>query len=204
MPATDLLINGVAVDAGLLEARPVRRCALDECQAYCCTGGVYISVAQAEDVLAHQHLVAPHLPAPRRDPAAWFDGNVEPDPDHPAGGLVMGTRVLPDASHPVGESCVFLRPDRKCALQVAGLEAGEHPWRFKPFYCAFHPLVYEAGRVVLGEESEMYLEGGSCNRPASGPPIPLYRLFDAELVLALGEAGYAQLTALAEARRTDG
>lgn len=201
MEAFDLIINGVSVDAGLLETRPMRRCRVDECQSHCCTGGVYISVAQAEDVLAHQAHIQPHLPPERRDPALWFDGNVEPDPDHPAGGLVMGTRVLPDASHPVGESCVFLRPDRKCALQAAGLAAGEHPWRFKPFYCAFHPLVYEAGRVVLSEGSEIYLEGGSCNRP--GAPVPLYALFDAELILALGEAGYARLVALAEARRAD-
>jgi hypothetical protein len=63
--------------------------------------------------------------------------------------------------------------------------------------------VYEARRIVLSEESELYLEGGSCNRPSPGQPIPLYELFDAELILALGESGYAELQALAEARRAD-
>lgn len=199
----DLIINGIRVDAHLLEARPIRRCAPDDCQSYCCTGGVYVSVEQAADLLAHQHLIQPHLPPERRDPALWFDGTAEPDDDHPAGGMVTGTRVLPDPSHPVGEGCVFLRPDRLCALQAAGLAAGLHPWRFKPFYCALHPLVYVEKRVVLSEASEMYLEGGSCNRPAPGRPIPLYELFDAELTLALGEAGYAELRALAAARRGD-
>lgn len=198
----DLVINGQIVDAGLLETRPIRRCQLAECQSYCCTGGVYVSVEHAADVLAHQHLIQPHLPEARRDPALWFDGSREPDYDHPAGGEMTGTSVLPDPSHPVGEGCVFLRPDRLCALQVAGLEAGEHPWRFKPFYCAFHPLVYVEKRIVLSEESEMYLEGGSCNRPAERAR-PLYELFDAELILALGEAGYAQLKQLATARRAD-
>lgn len=197
----DLHLNGVALDARLLEARPIRRCTLDECQAHCCTGGVYISLQQAEDILAHQHLIRPHLPEARQDPGLWFDGSQEPDDDHPQGGPVTGTRVLPDLTHPVGETCVFLRPDRKCALQVAGLAAGEHPWRFKPFYCAFHPLVYEGKRVVLSETSELYLEGGSCNRPSPGGAVPLYELFDMELKLVLGEAGYAELRRQAEARR---
>jgi hypothetical protein len=197
----DLIIDGLAVDAGLLEARPVRRCAIDECQAHCCTGGVYIDVRQAEDVLAHRHLVQPHLAEARRDPALWFDGSSEPDGDHPDGGTVTGTTVLPDPTHPAGEACVFLRPDRKCALQVAGLAAGEHPWRFKPFYCAFHPLVYVDKRIVLSEDSELYLEGGSCNRPDPDELVPLYELFDLELKLALGEAGYAELERQARARR---
>lgn len=196
----EIVINGQSVDASLLEARPIRRCQLADCQSHCCTGGVYVSVEHAADVLAHQHLIQPHLPEARRDPALWFDGTEEPDDDHPAGGLMTGTRVLPDPTHPVGEGCVFLRPDRLCALQAASLAAGEHPWRFKPFYCAFHPLVYVEKQIVLSEESEMYLEGGSCNRPAA-QAIPLYELFDAELTLALGEAGYAELKALAAARR---
>jgi len=202
-PVPEILINAIAVDAQLLETRPVRRCAIDDCQAYCCTGGVYIALNEVETVLAHQDLIRPHVAPERRDPALWFDNEVVPDDDHPRGGQVMGTRVLPDPSHPVGESCVFLRPDRKCALQAAGLAAGEHPWRFKPFYCALHPLVYEEKRLVLSEHSEMYLEGGSCNRPQAGPAIPLYELFDDELRLALGEAGYAQLRTLAQARRAD-
>lgn len=192
--ANDLIINNIRVDAALLEARPIRRCHVSECQSHCCTGGVYLSTAQADDILAHAHAIQPHLAEDRRDAALWFDGTLTPDDDHPAGGLCTATRVLPDPSHPVGEACVFLRPDRKCALQVAGLAAGEHPWRFKPFYCALHPLVYVEKRLVLSEESELYLEGGSCNRPnPGGQPIPLYQLFDVEVKLALGEEGYKEL-----------
>jgi hypothetical protein len=197
--ATEINIHGHRLDAGLLEARPIRRCRVEECQSHCCTGGVYISVAQVEDILAHAALIQPHLPAHRRDPALWFDHAVEPDNDHPGRGPVMGTNVLPDPTHPVGEGCAFLRPDRKCALQAAGIAAGEHPWRFKPFYCALHPLVYVEDLVVLSEESEMYLEGGSCHRPSLGEPVPLYRVFDWELKLVLGEAGYAELCARAGA-----
>lgn len=192
-PSTEWLINGIRVDRTLAEARPIRRCALAECQSHCCTGGVYINVREAEDILAHAALIQPHLAPERQDPAQWFDGAVEPDDDHPAGGQVMGTRVWPDPTHPVGEGCVFLRPDRLCALQAAGIAAGEHPWRFKPFYCALHPLVYDEHCLVLSEGSEMYLDGGSCNRPSLEAPVPLYLLFDAELELALGPAGYQAL-----------
>ncbi len=188
-----LIINGTAVDRRLLEARSIRRCQLDECQSHCCGGGVYISVEQVADILAHAEQIKPHLPEARRDATQWFDGLVVPDEDHPAGGQTMSTNVLDDPTHPSGTCCVFLRPDRKCALQATGLAAGEHPWRFKPFYCALHPLVFDKHILMLAEESEMYLEGGSCNRPAREDTIPLYRLFDMEMKLVLGEAGYAVL-----------
>jgi hypothetical protein len=190
-----LLINGAAVDRGLLDARPIRRCRVEECQSHCCGGGVYISVEQVDDILAHADLIQPHLPEERRDPAQWFDGLVVPDDDHPAGGQTMSTNVLDDPTHPSGTCCVFLRPDRKCALQAAGMATGEHPWRFKPFYCALHPLVFERKVLMLAEQSEMYLEGGTCSRPAPGEAIPLYELYEMEVKLALGEAGYAMLEA---------
>jgi hypothetical protein len=103
--------------------------------------------------------------------------------------------VISDPTHPAGQTCIFLTPDRLCALQAAGIASGEHPWRFKPFYCALHPLTLDEGILALGELSEMYREGGSCNRP-SETLIPVYQLFDVETKLALGEAGYALLEAV--------
>lgn len=187
-----LMINGTAVDRRLLGARPMRRCEPDECQSHCCGGGVYISVDQVADIRAHAAIIQPHLPAERREAALWFDEVIEPDNDHPAGGQTMSTNVLDDPTHPSGTCCVFLRPDRKCALQAAGIAAGEHPWRFKPFYCALHPLVFDKQILKLAEESEMYLEGGSCNRAAE-TATPLFQLFDVEVKLVVGEVGYAAL-----------
>jgi hypothetical protein len=188
-----LMINGVAVDRGLLETRALGRCDLGECQSYCCSGGVYIWLAEAEDILAHAEMIQPFLPEDRRDPGRWFDGSREPDDDHPQGEMCTGTNVIEDQTHPAGQTCIFLRPDRLCALQYASIETGHHPWRFKPFYCALHPLVYEDKQLVLAEGSEIYAEGGSCSRPAPGQPIPLYVLFDSELELALGAEGYREL-----------
>ena len=195
-----LNVNGFAVHPGLLEARPIRRCNLDECQAHCCGWGVSIQTKQVDDILAHQELIKPHLPLERRDAAKWFDGELEPEEDHPDGGMVNSTSVVEDPTHPTGHNCIFLRPDRKCALQVAGIAAGEHPWRFKPFYCALHPITFDTHVIQLDQENELYVEGGSCNRPDPGNVIPLYQLFDLEMKLAIGEEGYAELDALARAR----
>lgn len=190
-----LMIGGRAVDPDLLEARALRRCRLEECQSYCCSGGVWIHLRQVDDILAHQALILPHLPSDRHDTSQWFDGTLEPDTDYPEAGDCTGTAVVEDATHPAGHTCIFLRPDRLCALQAAGLANHEHPWRYKPFYCALHPLVLDEGELSLAEDSEMYKEGGNCNRPAD-ELIPLYQLFDVETKLVLGEAGYAVLDAL--------
>jgi hypothetical protein len=193
-----LIVNGMAVEARLLEAKPMRHCRLEECQAHCCGGGVSISTQQAEDILAHAELIQPYLPPDRRDPLRWFDWVLEPEHDHPAGGTLTNTTVVADPTHPMGANCIFLRPDRKCGLQAASIAAGEHPWRFKPFYCALHPITFDQCVVKLSEENPMYLEGGSCNRPDPAALIPVYQLFEAEMKLALGEVGYAEMEAMAD------
>jgi hypothetical protein len=193
-----IIVNGIAVERKLLESRPIQRCALNECQAHCCTCGVYLDVNHAKMVMGHQETILPHVPVERRNPETWFDWKLEPDIDHPAGGMLASTNVAKDATHPAGQSCVFLRPDRKCALQVASLAIGEHPWHFKPFYCALFPLVFHRHQLVLDDDNEVYLEGGSCSRASCSEPVPLYRLFDLEMKLAIGEAGYAELIAKVE------
>jgi hypothetical protein len=186
------MINGWPVDPRLGERRALARCQLDECQSMCCNGGVWIHTRQADDILAHQDLIIPHMPPDRRDPSQWFDGTDELDSDWPEAGNATGTNVVTDPTHPAGQTCIFLNAERLCALQAAGIAAGEHPWRFKPFYCALHPLGLDGGHLMLVEGSEVYQEGGSCSRP-SGELIPLYQLFDSETKLVLGEEGYAAL-----------
>ena len=194
-----LLIGGRAVDRLLLEARALERCRLEECQGRCCAGGVYIHTRQVDDILAHQALIIPHLPAERQDPSLWFDNVIEPDDDYPEAGPCMGTNVVTDPTHIAGATCIFL-VNQLCALQATGIAAGEHPWRFKPFYCALHPLSLEKGELALVEDSEIYKEGGTCQRASDGGAIPLFQLFDVETKLVLGEEGYAQLQAIGQGR----
>ena len=181
----------------LLQSEPVRRCTLDECHAACCLHGTWVDLAEIRDILAHADLIAPHLPPEVRDPALWFDERREAD-EHALSGQVGHTRVLPDADHYGGTACIFLRPDFKCALQVAAQENGLHPWRFKPFYCILHPLdLDEAGRITLDETALLLDEPGSCLRPAAAP-APLTETFAEELRYLLGEKTYRRLRNLPE------
>ena len=182
-----------AVNPRLLQSEPMQRCRLNECRGACCLHGVWIDTAERDDLLANAALIAPHMPAALRDPAAWFDGREEND-EFSASGAVVHSTVLPDREHYGGTACIFLREDFKCALQVAGQAAGSHPWRFKPFYCVLHPLdLDETGRITLDETPALLDEAGSCLRPAP-LPIPLVQTFEDELRYLLGDEAYQNLT----------
>lgn len=184
--------NNRTVNPRMLRAEPMQRCRLHECRGACCLHGVWIDRAEQADLLRHAELIAPHLPVDLRDPLAWFDGRIEPDPFSPSGEVVHST-VLPDRSHYGGTACLFLRDDYKCALQVAGQAAGLHPWRFKPFYCVLHPLdLDEQGAITLDETPAMLEEEGSCLRP-SAVRIPLVVTFEEELRYLMGDEAYENL-----------
>lgn len=187
-----LTINGKQVDRKLLEARPTQRCTTSDCQSWCCTGGVWVDLGEKEKILTHAEMIKPHLPADRRDESQWFDGQFDDDPDYPSG-RGEGTQVVQDAAHPAGQTCVFLRPeDRYCALQVASIANGQHPWSLKPYYCALHPITITRNCVQLDDDNEIYIEGGHCQR-ANSIAVPLYVTFEGELRLALGDDGYDEL-----------
>lgn len=194
---SSLIIKGIAIDPRLIEARPWQRCRLHECQGHCCGGGVYVSLAQAQQILIHQDLFIPYLPPERRDPQKWFDWIVEAETDHPDGGFVTSTATVTDPTHPMGSTCIFMLADRKCVLQLASVEHGTGPWHYKPFYCALHPVTFFERQLTLDSDNPIFVEGGSCCQPHPGQWIPLYQLFDLEVKLALGEDGYAELEAYA-------
>jgi hypothetical protein len=154
-----------------------------------------VDLAFASRIVDEAEIIKPHLPADRRNVADWFDGVVKDDADFPSGTKV-GTQIIPDALNPAGSRCVFLRPDQKCALQVASAAAKRHPWDLKPFYCCLYPVTLLDNGLELDQENEIYSLGGSCQRP--GAPMPLYKLLKEELVLALGQEGYDQLCSAAE------
>lgn len=198
-----LLAGGMLVDPVLLEERPVRPCARGECRSECCGEGVWVFLSEKQAILLHAAAIAPHLAPERRDPAAWFDGLAEPETDHPAGGTTDGTAVIPDPAHPSRESCVFLRPDARCGLQVAAIEDGDHPWRYKPYWCILHPLVFDRHVLTMADDSSVARAGGHCSRPDPESVRPLYRTYEPEARLALGDAGFDELDALAGRRRAE-
>lgn len=180
------------INPRLLNAEPMQRCCLNDCQAACCLYGVWLDQAEWADIRACADLIIPHMPAGWDDPDLWVDGGEEPDEFVPSG-KVIHSRVLPNLDHYGGSSCVFLRADHKCALQVAGRTAGMHPWRFKPFYCVLHPLdLDDQGRITLDENGALLAEPGSCLRPAE-KTTPLLETFEPELRHLLGDERYQQL-----------
>ncbi len=193
-----LKIGALRVDSRLLEVRLVARCRLEECKAACCGHGVHVDLAHATRIVEEAEIIKPHLPRDRRDVNNWFDGEIGRDNDFPTG-LRTGTQVIEDSTHPAGTRCIFLRPDNLCALQVAGIAAGRHPWDLKPFYCALFPIILLEDTVCLDDDNEIYFLGGTCQR-AEKAPTPLYVVFKEELTLALGQEGYEQLCAIAQSR----
>jgi hypothetical protein len=173
----------------LHDSEPLRRCHLDECRAACCLHGAWIDRVEAQEILQNASLILPYMPEAAREPSLWLDGRCEPD-RHAISGEVVHTTVLPAPEHYGGTACIFLRPDHKCALQVAAAATGEHPWRFKPFYCILHPLdLDDEGRITLAERDVLLAEPASCLR-ASQQSVPLAITFEAELVYLLGEKAY--------------
>jgi hypothetical protein len=149
---------------------------------------------EVEEIMRHAGMITDFMPESYRDPALWFDGREEPDP-HSLSGKTAHSAVLEANEHYGGSACVFLRPDHKCALQVASEAAGYHPWRLKPFYCILHPLDFdEAGRITLDETSHMKDEPASC-LVFCMELVPLYMTFEPELRYLLGDKGYERIVA---------
>lgn len=170
----------------------MRRCRLEECRAACCLHGVWIDTAEWQDILDHAELIIPHMPPGWEDPSLWIDERQDNDP-FTRSGKVVHSRVLPDPNHYGGTSCIFLREDSKCALQVSGDANRLHPWRFKPYYCVLHPLdLDEHGRITLDATDLLLNEPGSCLR-RSDEEIPLTETFAPELRHLLGEDEYSRL-----------
>jgi len=177
------------INPRLLKSEPMQRCRLEECRAACCLYGVWLDRNEWAEIQTNADLIIPHMPAGRDDPTQWVDGREEMDEFVPSG-HVIHSLVLDDPDHYGGTACVFLRPDHRCALQVAGQEAGVHAWRFKPFYCILHPLdLDDQGRITLDETEAMLSEPGSCLRPCERL-VPLAETFEPELRYLLGDERY--------------
>jgi len=191
-----LIIKGVRIDPGLLQEAAIRRCALGECQAACCTGGVWLNPDEMPKILQWVELVKSCLPEERRDESKWFELG-DADEAYPQG-YEVGTTVIDDPQRPGETCCVFLRPDRVCALQLASREHGLGWPGLKPFYCALYPLYLERNVLSMDDETPLDFEGGGCCWPAA-EARPLFQIYREEVTLVLGEDGYRELCDKTEA-----
>lgn len=147
----------------------------------CCQYGCDVDLREREAILARAGDIRELLRDEVKD-AAWFDDEIEEDPDYPSG------KVVRTAVH--NDGCLFLAHDRRgCAIHRASLERG---WDFrgvKPAICRLFPLSYEEDTIVIADEAPEY----SCAH-VDGPTLyritrdALADIFDPALVAALDRA----------------
>lgn len=189
-----MIIDGFTIDPELLQEAYAERCVLSECLGACCTGGAWLDVAQLKLIVPHVAAIKINLPEDRRDPDGWFSAPSAAE-DSPSGARV-GTNVIDDPLRPGDTCCVFLRPDRLCALQVTSQQLGlEYPG-LKPLFCALYPLHVQDAQISLDHATAQNFSGAICQR-ACATKQSLYRIFKKELELILGEEGYRALEKLA-------
>jgi len=185
-----MIISGFKIHPELLAEVNAERCVLHECLGACCTGGAWLDVEQLKTIVPHVEAIKANLPEDRRDPNAWFSAP-SVDEDAPEEALI-GTNVVDDVRRPGETCCVFLRPDRWCALQVTSQQLGlEYPG-LKPLFCALYPLQVRDDEIIIDHETAHSFGGVLCQR-ACATQQPLYRVFKEELELVLGEEGYQEL-----------
>lgn len=184
-----MIINGIRIDRGVLGMDAVRRCGDIPCAGACCTDGVWLRDGEASRILEWAEKIKACIPEDRHDESKWFEQGKEE----------MGTVSVADPMRPGDTCCVFLQPDRKCALQVVS-KANNLGWPgIKPFYCALYPLYTENDTLLVDHKTPRNVKGAMCRR-GNPPKQVVYKLFKEEISLALGEDGYRELCEMAEAR----
>lgn len=177
-----LTINGIRINPDVLRKDSIRRCADARCGAVCCSGGVWLNEDEAPKIRAWAEEIKKRLPPDRHDESIWFE---EEDGE-------MGTNSIDDASRPGQTCCVFLQPDRKCALQVVSNENNLGWPGIKPYYCAIYPLLIEENVLTIDDETPLIYAGGLC-RNSAPQGYAAYELYRDEAILILGEDGYREL-----------
>jgi hypothetical protein len=185
-----MIVNGFKIHSELLEEVYAERCVLHECLGTCCTGGAWLDVEQLKIIVPQVAAIKANLPADRHDVNAWFSAPAD-DEAAPDGDLI-GMNVVADPDRPGESCCVFLRPDRLCALQVTSQQLGLDFPGLKPLFCALYPLQIRGDEILFDHDTEQNFGGANCRR-ACVAKQPLYQIFQTELELILGVEGYQEL-----------
>jgi hypothetical protein len=165
------------------------RCILNDCQGVCCTYGVWIDLKEKQRIFENLAVVQSCMDQNSVDFDEWFKEDIENDP-YTESGVVVHSRVVERDLPFSRETCVFLRPDHKCALQVASQLLGKHPWFLKPFYCILHPMdINQDGEITLDETNIISEEPKSCLRVSCANLAPI-EIFEEELRYLLGDSTY--------------
>ena len=177
-------IPELRVDRDIIEGRFSPGCSMRNCNADCCSGGVYADLAERDAILDHADLVKAQMePDMNHDTAAWFEKEPIVDADYPSGAAI-GTELHNDR-------CVFLNSKGMCVLQKTAAAAGMDRYALKPFYCWLYPVTVDGGALTLHDPE--YAARGSCCSYAETGPLTVFEVCPEELTLALGEKGVEEL-----------
>lgn len=175
----------------------LQRCKLHECHGACCAFGVWIDLLEKQKIDENAELVQSCMDPTKYVRGDWFLGEIEMD-SFTLSGKVIHTRIVNRNRPFKRQTCIFLRMDHKCALQVASEKSGRHPWFLKPFYCVLHPIdLNDNGQVTLDHTKILLEEEKSCLRYSEHLNAPI-EIFEDELRYLLGDSTYQDSLRLAQ------
>lgn len=180
-----ILIGSLRLSPEFLQKRRLRRKCDDDqaCSAECCAQGVFLSLYDAQRIVAKGDELNPYLMEPF-DFAQW-------DLSRPA---YLSTPVYqPDTPR---EQCWFLMRNRLCAIHAYALERKIPVKDIKPYFCLMFPLTLtdlDINVTEIGVDIKAY---DTC-LVESEQETWLFEQFEPDLKRIIGDAGYAELQALA-------
>lgn len=164
----------------------MKRCELHACHGACCTFGVWIDLKEKQRIQENSGIVKSCLDLDSGDFDNWFNLKQEEDPFTETG-WVVHSKIVHRNDPFARKTCIFLRNDHKCALQVASQLLEKHHWYLKPFYCILHPMdLNPEGEITLDKPQTLLGEEKSCLRYDSEKQTPI-EIFEEELRYLLGD-----------------
>lgn len=183
--------NKLSISPRMFFREPLHRCQLQECHGACCAYGVWIDLHEKESIEENAEIIASCMDPTEYAAGDWFIGDIEDD-SFTTRGKVIHTRLVDRFTPFERKSCIFLRSDHKCALQVASMELGKHHWFLKPFYCVLHPLDLNDNDQITVDQTKILLEEEkSCLRYSIELNAPII-IFEDELRYILGDKKFEE------------
>ena len=185
------MTDSLTISPRMFNSEKLQRCKLHECHGACCTFGVWIDLLEKERIGEFSEIVQSCMDPSTFDRGNWYLSEIEED-SFTLSGKVIHTRVVKRNRPFKRQTCIFLRSDHKCALQVASEKLGKHPWFLKPFYCVLHPLdLNDNGQVTLDQTKIILDEEKSCLRYSERLNTPI-EIFEDELRYLWGDSTYQE------------
>jgi hypothetical protein len=177
------------LSARMFRKESLIRCVLNNCHGTCCSYGVWIDLHEKEKILENSDVIITSMDNFTESFENWFEETPERDL-YTESGWVIHSKLIQRSKPFYRNTCIFIRDDHKCALQVASEKLGKHPWTLKPFYCILHPMDLNTdGEITLDETEIILKEPKSCLRPSTKSYAPI-EIFEEELRYLLGDYSY--------------